>query len=49
MKSSKKAESVREMGDHRIASGHGNLVPGTWEAKSSIWNAMCTGVSALSL
>jgi hypothetical protein len=29
MKSTKKAESVREIGDHRIESGHGKLVPGT--------------------
>ena len=31
MKSTKKAESVREIGDHRVASGHGELVPGTWK------------------
>jgi thiamine phosphate synthase YjbQ (UPF0047 family) len=31
MKSTKKAESVREIGNHRIASAHGNLVPGTWQ------------------
>jgi Uncharacterised protein family UPF0047 len=31
MKNTKRAESAREIGDHRIAYGHGKLVLGTWQ------------------